>query len=190
MNKIINLFFLFSLFIHPSPLMAENGHAFKLFPGDVLQITVWKEDGLDREILILPDGTFNFPLIGTVQTHDLSPQDLQALIKKRLEPFVPEAPVTVTVKAPLGHTVNVLGQVIKPGEIIMQGRLSVMQALSQSGGLTPYAQEEDIIVLRRTQTGKKSIPFPYEDIADGKNLDQDFDLEPGDVIVVPTAGLF
>ncbi len=191
--------YLFKILFGLSLLLGLSGSAaaataqdssFTIEPGDVLQITVWKEDGLDRETLILPDGTFTFPLVGTLKAQGATPQGLQTIIKKSLAPFIPDASVTVTVKAPLGHTVNVLGQVVKPGELIMQGRMSVMQALSQAGGLTPYADEGDIIVLRRENGEKKSIDYPYDDIVQGDDLEKDIDLKPGDVIVVPTAGLF
>lgn len=164
--------------------------SYTILAGDVLQITVWKEDGLDRETLVLPDGSITFPLIGTVQAQGKSLADLRALIKKKLAQLIPDASVTVAVKAALGHTVNVIGQVAKPGQFVMVQHMTVMQALSQAGGLTPYASESGIIILRR-QPGQPetSIPFPYDDVADGDNLDEDITLEPGDVVVVPTASL-
>jgi polysaccharide export outer membrane protein len=162
---------------------------FTLIAGDVLQITVWKEDGLDREILVLPDGTITFPLIGTLQAQGLSPQMLQASIKDKLRKLIPDASVTVMVKAPLGHTVSVLGQVTKPGEIVMARHIGVMEALSQVGGLTPYANTSHIVILRYVDGKKTSIRFPYDDVAEGLHPEKDIDLKPGDVVVVPTAGL-
>lgn len=157
--------------------------------GDVLQITVWKEEGLDREILVLPDGTITFPLIGTLQVQGLAPSAVQAAIKAKLKSLIPDASVTVMVKAPLGHTVSVLGQVSKPGEIVMTRHIGVMEALSQVGGLTPYANTSHIMVLRSVNGKKTSIQFPYDDIAVGQHLEKDIELRPGDVVVVPTAGL-
>jgi polysaccharide export outer membrane protein len=172
---------------------AGTAHAaandFTIQAGDVLQITVWKEDGLDREVLVLPDGTITFPLVGTIKVQDLSPGTLQLAIKDKLQSAIPDASVTVAVKAPLGHKVNVLGQVQKPGEVLMSTRMSVMQALSQAGGLTPYAKESGILIIRQTKDGKKSIEYPYDDISRGRDLDKDIDLMPGDVVFVPTAGL-
>lgn len=162
---------------------------FRIRPGDILQITVWKEEGLDRETLVLPDGSITFPLIGTLQAYGLSIPTLQAQITNKLKSFIPDANVTVTVKSPMGHTISVLGQVAKPGELMIGRRISVMQALSQSGGLTPFASEGSIIIIRRVDGKKTSIPFPYDDIAKGRNLDKDIDLMPGDVVFVPTAGL-
>jgi polysaccharide export outer membrane protein len=160
-----------------------------LRPGDVLQVTVWKEDALDRELLVLPDGTIDFPLIGSVSAKGLTTSELQTAIKKKLQKFIPDASVIVTLKAALGHTVSVIGQVVKSGELIMGHRFTVMQALSQAGGLTPYAGEGGIIILRREGDKEISIPFPYDDVVKGKNLDKDILLNPGDVVVVPTASL-
>lgn len=160
-------------------------------PGDVLQITVWKEESLDKEVLVLPDSTITFPLIGTFSVKGMGTSQIQQTVKKKLADLIPDASVTVLVKAALGHSVNVMGQVTKPGELVMGHALTVMQALSQAGGLTPYADEDDIIILRRDKNNKQiSIQFPYDDVSTGKNLDKNIDLKPGDVIVVPTASLF
>ena len=159
-------------------------------PGDVLQITVWKEDGLDRETLVLSDGTITFPLIGSFNVQGMTLAALQSTIKAKLKSLIPDASVTVLVKAPLGHTVNIIGQVAKPGEIVIGQHLSVMQALSQAGGLTPYADDKKIIIIRNSGGQETSIPFPYSDVASGHSLEENIQLNPGDVIVVTTSGLF
>ncbi|MGE3622694.1 MAG: polysaccharide biosynthesis/export family protein [Bdellovibrionales bacterium] len=192
MKKYLNIhalacFFLVLFALSLPALAAEEN--FTIYPGDVLQVSVWKEEQLDQEVLVLHDGTINFPLIGSVPAEGQTPQELQDIIKEKLSSFIPGASVTVAVKAALGHTVSVIGQVAKPGEIIMGHGLTVMQALSQAGGLTPYASHSGIRILRK-QNGKEiSIRFPYDDIIDGDDLEKNIELNPGDVIVVPTAGL-
>jgi polysaccharide biosynthesis/export protein len=168
---------------HPS------GADYTIIPGYVLQITVWKEEELNQEVLVLNDGTINFPLIGSIPAAGQTTAELQDTIKEKLAKLIPDASVTVAVKAALGHTVSVIGQVTKPGELVMGHDLTVMQALSQAGGLTPYADEDRIIILHREQGKETSIPFPYSDVAHGDDLDKDIVLRPGDVVVVPTAGL-
>lgn len=180
----------FVMLIIVSGARAEAPDEFKLRPGDVIQVTVWKEEGMDQELAVLPDGTVNFPLAGVISVQDLTPVAAQELIKSKLKKTIPDATVTVMVKAPLGHTISVLGQVAKPGELVMGRKMNVMQALSQAGGLTPYAKEGSIVVLRNVNGEKKSIPFPYDDVASGDHFDKDVDLMPGDVVFVPTAGLF
>lgn len=174
----------------PVPSAGNEDPTYTINPGDVLQVTVWHEDGLDREAVVLPDGTIDFPLIGSVNVKGMTPTDAQNVIKAKIVRYIPEASVAVVIKAPLGHSVNVIGQVTKPGEVIMARRMTVMQALSAAGGLTPYADEGDIKILRHADKGEISIEFPYDDVADGDNLDKDIVLMPGDVVVVPTASLF
>ncbi len=191
MKKLAGFLWVLFLLLAPQAIaQAAETDNFTLRPGDILQITVWKEEGLDREVLVLQDGTVNFPLAGTIQAQGLTTHALEEKIKDKLKDSVPDASVIVAVKNPAGHAVSVIGQVTKPGSIIMAQRLTVMQALSEVGGLTPYASEDNITILREGKNGKTSLPYPYSDIARGKHLEQDTPLEPGDVIVVPTAGLF
>lgn len=165
---------------------------YKLNPGDILEITVWKEEGLDRETLVLPDGTVAFPLVGTLRAAGKTAGQLQDEIKAGLQKAIPDAPVTVVVKAAAGNVVDVIGQVVKPGEFVAAHPLTVMQALSMAGGLTPYASESRISIVRHSPDGKdQHIKFPYySDILDGKNLDKDIVLSPGDVVLVPASTLF
>lgn len=194
MPKIVNLLLvlpiIFALFGGLANA-ASVDYSYKIHPGDVLQITVWKEDSLDKEVLVLPDGTITFPLIGSFSVKGMTPSTAEKVIKTKLANIIPDASVAVLIKAPLGHSVNVIGQVVKSGEIMMGHRLSVMQALSQAGGLTPYADEDSIIVIHHDSNNKEtSTPFPYNDVVSGQKLDKDIILQPGDIVVVPTASLF
>ena len=163
---------------------------YTLRAGDNLHISVWKEDEMDRIVLILPDGTIDFPLIGSVKAAGLTPAALKDTITEKLLPFIPAATVSVVVKDTAGNTVSVIGQVAHPGDIVMAHELSVMQALSQAGGPTPYADESDIKILRKVDGRQVSLSFDYSMIARGKHLDENINLQPGDVVVVPTASLF
>lgn len=195
MKKVVKLILafpiIFTLVLASLTSIVSADDSYTIRPGDVLQITVWKEESLDKEVLVLPDGTVTFPLIGSFPVKGMTPATAEKVIKKKLENIIPDASVAVLIKATLGHSVNVIGQVVKSGEIMMGRRLTVMQALSQAGGLTPYADDDAIIVLRHGKDNKQiSIPFPYGDLASGRNLDKDVILQPGDVVVVPTASLF
>ncbi|MCL2469970.1 MAG: polysaccharide export protein [Alphaproteobacteria bacterium] len=174
-----------------APALAQDKEpVFHIRPGDVLQISVWKEEGMDRELVVLSDGTVTFPLAGTVAVAGQTIAQAQQLIKKRLKSAIPDATVTIMVRSPAGHKVSVLGQVARPGDVIITGNMTVMQALSNVGGLTPYASEGKIIILREVDGKKTSINYPYKAIAAGRKLDEDLRLLPGDVIVVPTSGIF
>ena len=190
MKQILSLLFLLLVVGVVSVPAVAAETPFTVIAGDVLQITVWKEDGMDREVLVLPDGSITFPLVGTIEAQGKTPSEIQDIVKKNLEKLIPNATVTVTVKAALGHTVSVVGQVAKPGEFVISHSMTAMQALSQAGGLTPYASESSILILRHQDGKEISIKLPYDDITSGDKLNKDVTLTPGDVIVVPTSHLF
>jgi len=174
------------------PFQAKaNTDDFVVLAGDVLQIMVWKEDGMDREVQVLSDGSITFPLIGTIEVQGKTLPEIQLVIMEQLASTIPDASVTVSVNAPLGHKASILGQVQKPGEFVMTSKIGVMQLISQASGLTPYADKGEITIIRRTAEGNKEvIEFPYKKITRGKDLDKDIDLKPGDVVFVPDSGLF
>ena len=169
---------------------ASPAASYSLRPGDTLHINVWKEEQLDRDVLILPDGSIDFPLIGSVPAAGKTPAVLKTIITDKLKPFIPAAEVSVVVKETRGNSVSVMGQVSRPGDIIMSTNLTVMQALSQAGGLTPYAESDSIVILRTVNGKESSIAFDYSDVSRGKHLETNITLQPGDVVVVPTASLF
>ncbi len=169
---------------------APSEHGYTLNPGDVIVISVWKEEGLDREVLVLPDGTITFPLAGTVMASGLTADELQGELVKRIKAYIADPVVTVSVKAILGNKFFVVGQVNNPGEFVVGHYTSVMQLLSMAGGLTPYASEDDILIIRHENDKAERLTFRYGDVKRGKALETDLILKPGDVVVVPTKGLF
>jgi polysaccharide export outer membrane protein len=156
-------------------------------PGDTLSIAVWKEPDLTgNAFLVRPDGTFTFPLVGQVDARGKGVVELQTLLTTRIRKYIADPVVTVSVQEIKGNKIYVIGQVTKPGEFIVNPRVNVMQALSMAGGTTPFASLKDIIILRRTPEGQQSaLPFRYNDVAHGKDLQQNVDLQAGDVVVVP-----
>lgn len=154
-------------------------------PGDILQVTVWKEEDLQREVLVRPDGGISFPLAGDVPAAGHTVAQIQEELSRRIEPFIPEPVVTVAVKEVIGNRVYVVGRVNKPGEIIMGHELTVMQAISLAGGVTPFASLNKIHVIRHEAGTERSIPFRYGDVEKGRNLQQNIVLKNGDVVVVP-----
>ena len=155
-------------------------------PGDVLEISVWKEEDLHRDALVRPDGRFSFPLVGDIDATDKTVEDLQVEVVQRLEKYIPDPVVTVTVKAILGNKIYVIGQVKNSGEFIVNPRVDVMQALSLAGGTTPFAALNEIIILRRELDGsQRAMDFHYKNVARGRDLDQNIILLSGDTVVVP-----
>lgn len=154
-------------------------------PGDLLQISVWKEPELQSPVLVRPDGGFSFPLAGEVDARGKSVADLQKLLSERLRKYISDPVVTVSVTEVKGNKVYVIGQVNKPGEFIVNPSVDVMQALSMAGGTTAFANLGNIVVLRRKSGQQTATPFKYGEVLKGRELEQNIMLEAGDVVVVP-----
>jgi polysaccharide biosynthesis/export protein len=158
---------------------------YRLQPGDVIAVSVWKEQDLQREVLVRPDGALTFPLAGEVNVDGQTVEELRVALVERLRRFVPDPVVTVSVKEIGGNRVYVLGKVARPGEFPFSSPVDVMQALSLAGGATPFAQVNDIVILRRDNGAQQALHFRYGEVERGRNLQQNFLLQSGDTVVVP-----
>ena len=161
----------------------EAGYTVK--PGDLLAVSVWKEEALQGDVLVTPDGAFAFPLVGQVDARGKTVGELQQIVTERLAKYISDPVVTVSVREIRGNKIYVIGQVNKPGEFIVNPRVDVMQALAMAGGTTAFASLGNIVVLRRTGSKQEALRFDYTEVAKGRNLEQNFDLRSGDLVVVP-----
>jgi polysaccharide export outer membrane protein len=162
----------------------SSGH-YLIQPGDLLQISVWKEKDLSQDVLVRPDGGLSFPLAGDLPASGHSVEELRLALTARLKGFIPDPVVTVAVKQIGGNQIYVLGKVNRPGQFPFSTPVDVMQALSLAGGATPYAALNDIVILRRHDARVEAIPFHYAQVERGKNLAQNILLLSGDTVVVP-----
>ncbi len=158
---------------------------YKLQPGDLLQVVVWKETDLQSEVLIRPDGGISFALAGDLQAAGRTTDELRAELELRVRKLVPDAVVTVQVKAASGNRVYVIGKVNHPGDFPLIRPIDVMQALSLAGGATPFADTNGIRVLHRDGLHQTAVHFRYGDVARGRHLEQNIILQSGDTVVVP-----
>ena len=154
-------------------------------PGDLLEVSVWGEDYLERDVAIQPDGMISFPLAGVLPAAGGDVRQLQAKLAERLSQYIPDPVVTVSIKDIRGNRIYVIGQVQRPGHFVMNPTVDVVQALALAGGTTPFAALNDIRILRRTGGRLTSIEFRYGDVEKGRNLQQNIILQSGDVIIVP-----
>ncbi len=164
---------------------APAGPDYLLGPEDVLAISVWKDEHLTKEVVVRPDGMVSFPLVGDVPAAGRTVEDLRLDIAKRLARFIPSAHVSVALTKLLSYRIYVLGRVAKPGEYMIGHHTDVLQALSLAGGLTPFAAENDIKIMRRTSGDQLVFEFRYGDAKKGKDLKQNILLQRGDVVMVP-----
>ena len=158
---------------------------YRLGPEDVLLISVWKDEHLTREVVVRPDGMISFPLVGDVPAEGRTVEELRLDLAKRLIKYIPAVNLTVAVIKPLSYKVYVVGRVSKPGEFLVGHYTDVLQALSLAGGLTPFAAENDIKVVRRVMGQQQTFPFRYGEVRKGIDLEQNIILQRGDVVMVP-----
>lgn len=164
----------------------QGAGGYKLHAGDSIIVGLYDDEKLPaREIVIAPDGTFAFPIIGEIQAGGKTTAQVRAEMEKRLTKYVSDPVVTVAVTQVKGNVAYVVGQVNKPGQLIMNPGLNVLQAISMAGGTNAYAKLDNIIVIRSSSGGQRVLPFRYGVVAGGKGLEQNVQLESGDVVVVP-----
>ena len=168
-----------------SPLHdATAESAYTLNPGDVLDISVWKEEEMSRKVVVLPDGTISFPLAGHMTVSGFTAAKVQDELVKRIKKYIAEPVVTVSVVEVLGNKIYVIGQVQRPGQFIVSSPIDVLQALSLAGGLTPFGDEDDIKILRGQGAAQSVLNFDYSAVKRGNKLHQNVLLKPGDVVLV------
>jgi polysaccharide biosynthesis/export protein len=153
--------------------------------GDVLLISVWKDESLTREVVVLPDGTVSFPLIGTCIAEGRTVNELKKDISQKLNRFVPDPVLSVEVKSANSMYIYVIGRVNNPGRFILNGNVNVLQALAIAGGLNPFAEKNKIKIIRTVDGVGTTLNFRYNDVSKGAHLEQNVILRRGDVIVVP-----
>lgn len=158
---------------------------YEVQPSDLLQISVWREPELTQQVLVRPDGAFSFPLAGDISAVGKTVEELRLELIQRLSRFIPDLVVTVSVLEIRGNKIYVIGQVNQPGEFIVNPRVDVMQALSLAGGTTAFASPSQIFVLRRDNGEQRRLPFNFDAVLRGRDLEQNVLLRTGDVVVVP-----
>ncbi len=181
-TQLFTLLFLSCLVSITTGAFAAETYAIQ--PGDVLEISVWKEPDLQREVLVRPDGGISFPLVGDIDVSNQSIEGLSKKITSKIANYIAEPVITVSLKQMLGNRIYILGKVNNPGEFNIVRNVDVLQALSMAGGLNPFAKSNKIQILRREDGVQKSIQFKYGAVEKGA-LEQNILLETGDIILVP-----
>jgi len=161
------------------------GEGYIIGAGDVLNVSVWKEDALTRTVTVLPDGRISFPLIGEVKAEGKSLSRLKGEIEEQLTRYVPDVVLSLEVAQVNSMLLYVIGHVRSPGRFVLNANVDVLQALAMAGGLDPFARENKIRILRKEGDLTVVLPFCYDDVIDGSHLEANVRLKRGDVVVVP-----
>jgi polysaccharide biosynthesis/export protein len=168
--------------------------------GDTISISVYQDPKLDRNVLIGPTGMISFPLAGQIRAGGLTPAALESVLRNRLkDKFTEEPDITVALVAPftdkpleedLKPRIFVTGEVLRPGFFIVRTRTNVLQALALAGGFGPYAAKRRIQVRRQISGTEVMFLFDYVAFHSGRNVEDNIDLLPGDVVIIPERGIF
>ncbi len=158
---------------------------YRIGPEDVLYISVWKNESVSRTMPVRPDGKISLPLLNDVQAAGLTPTQLRNVLAKKLREYIPDPEVAVTVQEVRSAKVSVLGEVKTPGRYELKSATTVLDILAQAGGLSEFAARSRIVILRPDGNAMKRILFNYNKVVAADAEQENFYLEPGDIVLVP-----
>lgn len=161
-----------------------DANPFRIGPEDILDVQVWKNSDLSRVVPVRPDGMISLPLVNDIQAAGMTPSELRLQITQRLSEFIPSPEVSVIVREVHSVKVAVLGNVKMPGHYELKSPATVLELIARAQGLTEFADRGRIVVLRQQGSTTTRIPFNYRKVAQDSEQDN-FSVQPGDIIVVP-----
>lgn len=153
--------------------------------GDILEIFVWRNEQISRQLLVRPDGKISLPLLQDIQADGLTVLQLQGEITQRFSEHIEKPKVTVIVVEMGSYKVSVLGRVETPGVYPITGQTTIVEAIALAGGFTEWANKRNITVVTHQNGKEKKVTVNYKKIASGKDPSQNIILKRGDIIIVP-----
>ncbi|MES2606638.1 MAG: polysaccharide biosynthesis/export family protein [Pseudomonadota bacterium] len=170
-----------------SSLLPTETAEYRIGPSDVLSISIWNKENMDRTVTVRPDGMISFPLLNEVRAEGLTPTALAELLTVSLRDYmeVLEGELTVVVDEVHSYTVSVLGEVRTPGRYEFNNNATVLDALALAGGLTEFASGSKIQIIRNEPTGRRTINFDYNDLVSARATNMQLGVYPGDIVLVP-----
>jgi polysaccharide export outer membrane protein len=160
------------------------GNDYIIGAGDVLEISVWKNEDLTKLLTVLPDGKISFPLIGEVMAEGKTLAQFKKELESKISRYVPDPVLSVVIQQLNSNMIYVIGKVRNPGRFALNSDIRVLQGLALAGGLNPFAEQNKIRIFRE-EGGKTLIfHFRYDDVSTGKRMEQNIWLKRGDIIVV------
>ncbi|RMF82936.1 MAG: polysaccharide export protein [Nitrospirae bacterium] len=160
-------------------LSASAAEGYRLGRGDVLDIGVWREPEMQKQVVVRPDGAISFPLVGDLPAAGRTVAELKEAIEKALDRYIPDAVASVAVVNAVSMQVAVEGRVARPGRYPITGATTFLEAMALAGGPTPFGNERKV----RVRHAGEWRTVDYRKVARGEA--EDFALERGDVIYVP-----
>jgi polysaccharide export outer membrane protein len=154
-------------------------------PSDVLEVNVWREPDLSRQVQVRMDGKITLPMLDDVQAENLTLTELQKKIEEEYARFVTEPEVTVILAQSNSRRVYMMGKVNAPGEYLLGKDMTVLQAISVAGGLTKWADTDNVRLIRKVNGKEQTFRIDYAAIISGRDLSHNVLLQPEDTIFVP-----
>jgi polysaccharide export outer membrane protein len=166
---------------------AQEDSSYRIGASDVLEINVWNEPQASVQgVVVRPDGKISLPLLKDISVVGLTPMELQQALTAKLDKLIRGADVTVVVREIRSKKVYLVGQIGKNGPMpLTSDDTTVLQAITEAGGPTPFAKKSKIYVLRIENGKKVKLPFNYSAVLKGEHLEQNIVMRPDDIIVVP-----
>jgi len=152
--------------------------------GDMLKVTVWRNQEASADAVIMPDGKISLPLVGELAAAGLTVDELKDELNRKYSEYITEPHITITIIEVNSFKIYILGEVTRPGDYKLNSYTDVLQAISMAGGFTMYANKSSIHIIRKEGDKKIKINFNYNEVVKGKNLNQNIPLKSGDVVVV------
>jgi|GEM_PF-1610494 len=162
-----------------SPQENPGEAAYIIGPGDILDISVWRDETLTNQLVVLPDGRISFPLIGEVMAAGKTLSELKSEMSTKLEAFVPNPELHLAIQGVSSMVIYLIGKVKSPGRYPMGQSLDVLEALAMAGGLTPFAKKKEIRIFLQNGENTEIFYFNYNEVAEGKRLGQNIELKRG-----------
>lgn len=164
---------------------ADEAFDYRIGSEDTIEISVWKNDALSRRLPVRPDGKITLPLLNDVQASGLTPMELREVLIGKLKDVMTTPEVSVIVVEPRSYKISIIGEVARPGVVVLRSRTTMLELLAMVGGVTQFAGRSRIFVIRRDGATQKKIPFNYNRALSADPEQENFYLQPNDLVVIP-----
>jgi polysaccharide export outer membrane protein len=165
--------------------IAPDSGSYVIGPEDVLYIHVWREEALSKSVPVRMDGNISLPILNEIKAAGLTPLQLKEALTTRLKEFIESPNVSITVVEANSFKIYVSGQVKTPGVYRLRSETTVLQIIPVAGGFTDWANQKEILIIRRENNKEKRFTVNYKKIIKGKDPSSNITLKSGDTVIVP-----
>lgn len=151
---------------------------------DLLSVVFWRDKDLSTDVVVRPDGKISLPMLNDIQAAGFTPEQLSGVVKGTARKYIVDADATVIVKEVRSRKVFVIGEVGKPGPVLLTSEMNVLQLIAEAGGFLEHANKTNVVIVRTENGREQRLKFNYKDVVKGKKVEQNVVLQPGDTLLV------